>query len=105
MSKAKHPGLVGMHFMCFEDECTAKGRVLAWVGVDHYLVEMLNWGDGSVSHTVVVNVDAMTTRGFMEGYMFFPSARARERWWASLEEVAAEDEQEAEGREPGRVLQ
>jgi hypothetical protein len=91
---------VGMHFLRFEDDGTSKGAVLAKVGAEHYLVEVLAWKDDGPSQIIILPVANMASRGCLEGFVFFRSAPEREAWMAEMD--ALEDEQEEAA---GKVLQ
>jgi hypothetical protein len=105
--------LVGMSFLRLEDDGACKGAVLARVGAEHYLLEVVAWSGDGISEITVVPVTALASRGCCEGYMFFRSAEARDAWYEELcscgdedeDEDEEEKEKEKEDRAPGSMVQ
>jgi len=95
--------LVGMSFLHMDDEGAYKGAVLARVGAEHYLIEVMPWSGEGISEITVVPIKTLAARGCMDGYMFFRTAEQRDAWYKELCSCDCEDEQEE--RAPGSQLQ
>jgi hypothetical protein len=96
--------LVGMSFLRLEDDGACKGAVLARVGAEHYLMEVLAWNGDGISEITVVPTAALASRGYCEGYMFFRSPEQRDSWYQELCSCGSEDEDEQQPA-PGSMMQ
>jgi hypothetical protein len=93
--------LVGMSFLHMDEQGAYKGAVLARVGAEHYLVEVVPWSGEGISEITVRPVKELAARGNMDGFMFFHTAEQRDAWYKELSECDCGEPE----REPGSMVQ